>query len=140
MDPRYWQGVLQLRNPSQEIIDFVADAIEKNGKIWIAKTIRQPDGIDLQLSSNAFLKEIGRKLKQRFPGELVLSKKMHTQDKFTSKSLYRGCVLFRHYPIRKGEKITHKGDEIEVIAIGREILAKDVHTHKKIRIKFSELR
>jgi NMD protein affecting ribosome stability and mRNA decay len=89
-NPQYFQGILQLRNPTQEIIDFIADEIEKrNGRVWIAKRkeLKNEKGVDLYLSSNQFLKEIGKKLKENFPGELLETARLFSRDSFTSRDV-----------------------------------------------------
>lgn len=139
-NPQYFQGVLQLRNPTQEIIDFVAKEIEKKKTTWIAKTENQKNGIDLYLSSNRLLKDLGKKLNSKFCGELIETCSLHTKSKQTGRDLYRGCILFRYYNIKKGDIIQVKGDSIKVIAIGKDILGKDILTNKKVHIKFDKLK
>ncbi len=138
-NPQYFQGVLQLRNPTQQIVDFVAEQIEKKNNVWIAKTAKQKNGVDLYISSNRFLKEIGKKLKQNFVGELIESNSLFSVNRLTSKEVYRGCVLFRYFNIKKGETITIKGDEIKIISIGKKILGKNLQTNKKVHLDFSDL-
>jgi len=138
-NPQYFEGTLQLRNMTQEIIDFVADDIERKGNVWIAKTQKHKNGIDLFISSNRYLKEIAMKLKNRFPGELVESSTLHSRNNFTSKDLYRGCYMFKYHNVKKGDIIRFKGDDYEIIQIGKDILAKSLSTQKKIHLKFSQL-
>ena len=137
--PQYFEGTLQLRNPTQKIINFVAENIEKKDNVWIAKTVKQKKGIDLYISSNKFLKEIGKKLKNTFTGELIESNKLYSRNRLTSKEIHRGCVCFRHYDFKKGDNMKYKGDDVEVISIGKDILARDISTKKKVHIKWSEL-
>jgi NMD protein affecting ribosome stability and mRNA decay len=137
---QYFEGTLQLRNPTQEIIDFVADAVDKRGNVWIAKTKKVKNGIDLYLSSNKFLREIGRKLKSRFGGQLITSRSLFSQDHMTSKRVYRGCVLFRHYDVKIGDVIDVRGDKIKVLSLGNDIFGKDIKTGKKVYVKFDQLR
>jgi NMD protein affecting ribosome stability and mRNA decay len=138
-NPQYFEGVLQLRNPTGEIMDFIVKEMDKKGNVWIAKTKKHKNGIDLFLSSNRFLAEIGKKLKDRFSGELVKSKTLHTQNSLTSKDVFRGCVLFRHYPIKKGEIIRFRGEDIEVLVVGDEVFGKNVKTKEKVHIKYDQL-
>ncbi len=137
--PQYFEGTLQLRNPSQEILDFVANDIEKKKNVWIAKTEKSRNGIDLFLSSNRYLREIAMKLKGTFPGELVESNTLHTRSNFTSKDLYRGCYMFKFHDVKKGDIITFKGGEYEILQVAKDILAKNKETREKIHIKFSQL-
>lgn len=139
-NPQYFQGILQLRNPTQEIIDFVAKEIEKKKTAWIAKTENQKNGIDLYLSSNRLLKDLGKKLNTKFCGELIESSSLHTKSKQTGKDLYRGCILFRSYNIKKGDTIQIKGNSVKIIAMGKDILGKDIKTNKKVHIRFNQLK
>jgi NMD protein affecting ribosome stability and mRNA decay len=138
--PNYFEGILQLRNPTDEIIDFVYSEVEKKPDVWIAKVKKQKNGMDIQISSNKFLAEIGKKLKDTFPGEMVRSNTLFTENRQTSKQLYRGCYLFRYHDIKKDDVIEIRGKQIRIIAIGKEILGKEVDTNRKIHIKFDQLR
>ena len=139
-NPKYFEGVLQLRNPSDEIIDFIADEMEKKENVWIAKTEKQKNGIDLYLSSNKFLAYIGKRLKEKFSGELIKTSSLFTRNKLTSKEVMRGCTLFRYYDIKKGDILKIRGEPIEVISIGNDIFGKNLKTNKKTHIKFEQLR
>ncbi len=95
-NPQYFEGVLQLRNPTEEVFQMIKSQMKKDGKVWVAKEVPLKTGVDLYLSSNKFLKMIGKKLKKTFPkGELKLSKSIFTRDHQTSKEVYRGTVCFR---------------------------------------------
>ncbi len=95
MDPNYYEGILQLRNPSEEVINFVRNQFKKNQKVWIAKQEKLKTGTDLYISSNKFLLSLGKKLKNSFNGELKTSRKLHSRNRVTSKNIYRVTVLFR---------------------------------------------
>ena len=95
MDKNYYEGKLQLRNPNQEVVNFISNQFKNNEKVWIAKTEKQKNGIDLYISSNKFLMALGKKLKKSFQGELKLSRKLFSKSRLTSKAIYRVTVLFR---------------------------------------------
>jgi NMD protein affecting ribosome stability and mRNA decay len=94
-NPQYFQGILQIRNPNEEVIRFVMNQFKNNEKVWIAKEEKQKTGIDYYVSSNKFLLSLGKKLKKSFKGELKTSRKIHTKNKLTSKDVYRVTVCFR---------------------------------------------
>ena len=93
--PTYFEAVLQLRNPNEEAMNCVMNALRKRKGVFIAKKVDLKEGMDLYLSSQRFTRSIGRLLKKSFKGELVESKRLHGTDKMTSKLRYRGTVLFR---------------------------------------------
>lgn len=95
MDTRYYEGTLQLRNPNEEVLNFIKNQFKNNPKVWIANQEKLKTGIDLYISSNRFLLSLGKKLKKSFKGELKTSRKLHTKSRITSKNIYRVTVLFR---------------------------------------------
>jgi NMD protein affecting ribosome stability and mRNA decay len=95
MDKEYYEGILQLRNPNKEVINFVRNQFRGNSKVWVAKQERLKTGIDLYISSNKFLLSLGKRLKKSFKGEMKVSRKLHSRDRITSKNVYRVTVLFR---------------------------------------------
>ncbi|MBW2986199.1 hypothetical protein KY333_02400 [Candidatus Woesearchaeota archaeon] len=129
--PKYFEGKLQLRNPTPEVINFVMKKIKQDKHVWIAKTEKVRNGIDLWLSSNKFLQDIGAKLKKRFTGVLKKSKKLHTQHKITSKLLYRGTVMFRCLNFKRGDIIEINGEQLKVMEISRQVRLKNLQTGKK---------
>ncbi|MFH1683018.1 MAG: NMD3-related protein [Candidatus Woesearchaeota archaeon] len=138
-NPQYFEGVLQLRNPTQKIIDFVADRVEENEDVWIAKTVKHKTGLDLYMSSNKFLLKIGKRLKEKFPGKLLKTKTLFTQHRLTSKKVYRGCILFKNYSVKKGDVLDIRGDSIKVISVKKDIFGKNTKTNKKVHIRFDQL-
>jgi len=99
-NPDYFEGILQLRNPSDEALNFVENQFKNNEKVAIAKQVNLKTGIDLYVSSNKFLMQIGKKLKKSFKGKLILSRKLHTRNHLTSKNVYRLTVCFRFEEIK----------------------------------------
>lgn len=95
MHPDYYQGILQLRNPNKEVLNFIKNQFKNNKKAWIAKQVKQKTGVDLYISSNKFLLALGKKLKKSFKGELKTSRKLHSKNRLTSRNVYRVTVLFR---------------------------------------------
>ena len=94
-NPQYFEGILQLRNPNEEVLNFIKNQFKNNKKAWIAKEEELKTGIDIYISSNRFLLALGKRLKKSFKGELKVSRKLHTKNRLTSKQVYRVTVLFR---------------------------------------------
>jgi len=95
MNLNYFEGILQLRNLNEEAMRFVQNQVKNNEKVWIAKQVEHKNGVDLYISSNKFLLSLGKKLKKSFKGELLITGKLHTRDRMTSRDKYRMTVLFR---------------------------------------------
>lgn len=135
---KYFEGILQLRDPNEEVLDFVAKEMEKN-KITLAKTKEYKNGIDLYLSSQRFIRAVGKKLQDKFGGVLKMSKKLHTVSKVTSKSLYRVTVFFKMLPFRAGDVIKYQGEEWKILSIDTQVRLKNIKSGKKKQVKTEEL-
>lgn len=137
--PEYFEGILQLRNYTDELLNWVKKRIEKDKKAKIAKVKKAKNGVDLYLSDQHYLQALGKKLKQNFVGILKISQKLFTQDRVTSKLLYRVTVLFKQLPYKKGDKIKFRGEEYEIQHIAAQITVKNLKTGKRKKIKIDEL-
>lgn len=133
--PKYFEGKLQLRNPTPEVVHYVRKKIAQDKNVWIAKEEKAKNGIDFWLSSNKFLLDLGKKLKKRFAGILKTSKKLHTQHKVTSKLLYRVTVMFKCLPFQRGDVLEVNEEQLKIIDISKQITVKNISTGKKERWK-----
>ncbi len=138
MHDKYYEGILQLRNPTNDIIRFVKNQIEKS-KIFVANEIKLKNGIDLYLSSQRFLRALGAKLKKRFGGQLKSSRKLHTVSRKTGKRLYRVTVLLRFPNFKAGDIITYRGEKVKVKLIGKKVFVQNLKTGKKSTIRFEDI-
>jgi len=90
----YYEAVIQLRPATEEIIRFIKNQCKKRGEA-ITKVVELKTGFDLYITSQKLARTMAPKLKKAFGGEVKVTKKIHTKDRQTSKSLYRATVLFR---------------------------------------------
>ncbi len=136
--PNYYQGILQLRDVDNDVVDFVRNQIDKRNDVLITKTVKAGNGIDMYITSQKFIRILGKKLRESFGGELKTSIKLHTKSR-TGKDLYRVNVLFRPVKYKRGDIVVVRGDEVKLLAVGRRVFARDMKTGKKIRIRNSDL-
>ena len=94
-DPQYFEAILQLRNPNEELLNCVMNAVRKRKNVFIAKEVRMKGGVDYYISSQRFTRSLGNKLKKAFKGELKVSRKLFGFDRQRSRLIYRGTVLFK---------------------------------------------
>ncbi|HLC22500.1 MAG TPA: NMD3-related protein [Candidatus Nanoarchaeia archaeon] len=94
---KYFEAVIQLRPYNNEVYLFIEHEIKSRKGVFISKIEELKTGIDIYISSQRFARStLGPKLKRKFKdGELKITRKMHTQDRMTSKKLYRATILFR---------------------------------------------
>lgn len=94
----YWEGVIQVRPKDKEVVNFIRKQVGKRTDVRISKELFFKYGADIYLTSQKFTRDLGRKLKNNFYGELKITKKIYGLDRQRSKSLYRATVLFRLKP------------------------------------------
>lgn len=135
---QYYEGVLQLRNPTKEVISFIKNQCEKK-HVLITKIIKEKEGFDYYITSRKFLHQIGKTLKQQFNGQLKVSPRLFSQDRLTSKNIYRVNVLFRLFPFKKGDMLIYRGEELKIVNIGTKVLAQNTTTGKKRWIDYDDL-
>ena len=136
----YFEGVLQLRNPTKELIKTVRKMIDANNKVFIGKEERVDNGIDLYISSQKYLQTIGKKLQKQFPGELKTSRTLFTLNNLTSKRVYRVTVLFRLPLFKVGDTIkTKRKQEIKIKSLGKKIFGIDTETGRKVSVNYDDI-
>jgi NMD protein affecting ribosome stability and mRNA decay len=135
----YFEGIMQLRNVEDSIVEFVINELSKNETHHIAKIKKVTNGTDIYLSPQKAMRSLGNKLQKRFGGQLTVSTKLHTKSKQTSKDLYRVNMLFRSPKFKKGDVVEYKGDKIKIVSMHKKVFAKDIKTGKKLNINFKDL-
>ena len=136
--PNYYQGILQLRNINDKILGFVYAKINKRDDVAVTKTVKFPNGIDLYVTSQKFIRILGKKLMESFGGELKVSSKLHTRNK-QGKDLYRINVLFKLSKHKIGDVVAIRGDEFRLLQIGNKIFARNLKTGKRATIRKGDL-
>ena len=134
----YYQGILQLRDVNEEILSFVRNQIKKRGEVFITKTVKLPNGFDLYITSQKFIRILGKKLKESFGGELKISAKLHTRNK-QGKDLYRVNAMFRLLKYKRGSIVNVRGEEVRLVRMGQKIFAKSMKTGRRMTIRSSDL-
>lgn len=139
MRPEYFEGVLQLRDVNDEVIAFVRSQLDKNPDIHIAKEVPLKNGVDISLSSQNFIRKLGKRLQERFGGEVKTSNRLFGTHRQTSKLLYRINVLFRLPKYGKGSIIQYKGESYQVTSVGKKVMTKSVSTGQNRLFSYKDL-
>jgi len=92
----YFEAVMQLRDPNDELINFINNQLKKNPDVFIANILPQKNGFDIYISSQRFARSLGNKMKRAFKkSELKMTRSIFTRNRQTSKDVYRVTVFFR---------------------------------------------
>ena len=136
----YYEGTLQLRNPTKEVIQFAKNFIERNDKIFIAKESKVKGGVDLILSSQKIMQKIGKRLQKSFGGELKISRRLFSMNRLTSKAVYRVTVLFRLHKFKIGDIVKVGAKLIKITRIQQnKVFGIDVDSGKKISVNYDKV-
>ncbi|HLF54375.1 MAG TPA: NMD3-related protein [Candidatus Nanoarchaeia archaeon] len=130
----YFEGILQIRNPNKELLEWIRNRVMTEKRAFISKEKTVKNGIDLYMSSQHYLQNLGKQLQEKFNGILKTSKRLHTVDKMTSKLLYRVNVLFKPFPFKRGDIITLHGEQVQIMQIGKRVQVKNIQTGKKAMV------
>lgn len=133
-NPTYFQGTLQLRAGKEEL-DFVKKKVDERDDVFITKTKKVEGGWDLNFSNQRALKSVGLMLKRVFDGELKITSKIFTEDRQTSKKVYRLTVYYKQKKYKVGQIFEHKGEKVRIKSVGKLISGIDIKTGKKVSWK-----
>lgn len=134
--PNYFEAVLQLRDVSQEVLDWVEDEMFST-KVVVSKVSEVKNGFDFYLADNNQAKALGKKLQQKFGGEFQVTSSLHTKK--DGKDVYRITILFREAPFRKGDIVDYHDDRYEIKSMSKAIYMQDLKSGKKIHVKYDEM-
>lgn len=93
--PEYFEAIIQLRPPTEEIFKFILNQIKKRSDVFISKIEEFKFGVNIYISSQKFARSLAKKLKDNFKGEMKMTASLHSRDRQSSKERYRITVLFR---------------------------------------------
>ncbi len=135
--PNYFEAIIQLRDVSKQVVDFVEEEIERS-KIVIVKKEEVKNGLDYYLADNNQGKALGKLLQDRIGGEIKMTSSLHTKK--DNKELYRVTILFREAHFRRGDEVTYQGDDYVVKSMGKDIFMQNIKNGKKVHVKYRDMR
>ncbi len=141
---KYYEAILQLREPDHSVIEFVEGAVKSaaadNREIFISKRKQVTNGWDFYISLKGFAVEVGRALFRTFGGELKITKKLFTQHRQTSKLLYRITVLFRMAPFKPGDLVLLDGNAFRITALTKSFVSgMNLETSRTLALDYKEV-
>ena len=136
--PKYFEGILQIRNYSQKLKDFVNKEIRKE-EIYVAQRVKVNDGLNISVSSNKFLLALAKKLKQNFNGELKISRSIYSRDRMTQKEIWRVTVLFTEVNLKRGQIVNVRGEDYKISQLGEKVQCVNVKSGKKKLFTYKEV-
>ena len=133
----YYEAILQLRDVSDEVIDFVDKEIEKKN-ILVAKTKKVTNGHDYYLGNGNLTRNLGKTLQEKYGGEFTVTATLFTRKE--GKPVYRLTVLFRAMPFKKGDQVEYHDETYNVIMSGKKLMLQHLKTGKKIQVWYKDMK
>ncbi len=124
---KYFEGVLQIRNSSQQIVDFIHSEISKQKQkgVFITKEIVEGKNADFFLTDQTYMKRLAVKLQKEFGGIISLNPKLFSKSRQTGKELYRLTTLLELPIIKKNDVIVVNDRLYRVNSVQQRINAED---------------
>ena len=135
----YYEGVLQLRDVTKEVIKKTKEMIEYNDRVFIAKETKVKNGVDLFLSSQKLMQMIAKDLQRIFGGEVNITRKLYSVNRQTSKEIYRVTVLFRMFKFKVGDVVKAGAKLIRITRIDKKVHGIDTDSGKKISVSYDKV-
>ncbi|MEK6905889.1 MAG: NMD3-related protein [Nanoarchaeota archaeon] len=127
----YYEAILQLREVTDEVTDFVDKEIKKKN-IFVAKIKKVTNGHDYYLGNGNLTKNLGKTLQEKYGGEFVVTATLFTRKE--GRPVYRLTVLFRAMPFKKGDLVEYHDETYNVIMSGKKVILQQTKTGKKVQV------
>lgn len=133
---QYYEATLQLRDVTDTVIAYVKNEIARES-IPLAKTVKEKNGYDFYLADSNFTKALGKKLQQKFGGQLHVTATLFGRK--DSRAIHRLTVLFRGLLFTKGDMVEYKGEPYEVKMLAKDILLQSPTTGEKVHLRYKDI-
>ena len=140
---KYFEGILQVRNSTDEINDFIKKDIKKNMSkgVHINKEI-DLDGtgtnIDYYLTDKRYLKSIAEKLRNSFGARIKQNAQLFSIDWSTSKNVYRLNVLVEFPSYHKNDVLKINEHLFKIVSMDEKIHVINVETNAKTSLSHKD--
>lgn len=140
-DEKYYQGVLQLRNASNTILETVLHHIQSLASKGIAinKTVPEPPNYDLYMNDRKAIISIARKIQSQFGGKLLEDARHFSYDWLKSKNIYRtNITLFLFSQVKHDVVSNRQGRLFRVLSVQQKMTLKAYDTAELVTVDAQE--
>ncbi len=144
---QYFEGILQLRNATKDVQDFIGRELKKVSKkgSFITKTVETKKGVDLYFTEKNHMKLIAQKVNIRFGGIIKINPQLFSFSHLESKNLYRLNILVELPEFTVGDIISyiHTGTRnrdgklhyVKIEKMGKLLQATDIMLAKHVALE-----
>ncbi len=131
----YFEGILQVRNVDLEKKRRVFSLVEKEGA-YVNKVIEGNKSVDFYFVKKKFIGRVAEKIVDEFGGVADYNAQLFSQDKQSSKELFRLNVAVHIPDFSKGDVVFFKDSLILIKSLGKQISGFDFLSNKNISFKY----
>lgn len=141
---QYFESVLQLRNCTDEILEFIRNEVGRQNKKGVYITKEAPvekysiEDIDIYLTNQTYAKTLAEKIKKNFGGTIKKNAKHFSLNWQTTKTLYRLNILLQLPNYKKNDVIKHENHLYRIISLSDTIHVTDLKTGHKTSLPNKE--
>ncbi|MCC7575042.1 hypothetical protein KO361_05605 [Candidatus Woesearchaeota archaeon] len=133
----YFEGILQLRNADKSVKIFVNNLIDSMSEVYVNKIIDKKDSVDYYFVSKKFLGRVAEKIVEEYGAFMDSNAQLFTQDKISSKELFRVNVVVHIPPFKKFDVVVFIDDLIFINNLGKFNRCINLRTGKKFSLKYN---
>ncbi len=133
----YYEGVLQIRNASMEVKDFVKNHVNKSD-FFVNKLVDKGSSVDFYLTSKKEQVIIAKKIVNHFGGLIENNAKLFSKDRMTSKEIFRVNTLVILPLFKEGDVIEYSDKPVLIKSLGKTIKGFDLENAKKVSLSFKK--
>ena len=134
----YFQGILQIRNPSPELLEYVHNAITAKQGVFTSKTITVPNGLDLYLSDNTFIRSLALTIQKLYCVNVMFTSTLHSFDHQKSKELHRLTAMIYCFSCAKGDILEYKHQFYKVKQVQKKAHLINIFSDEQLKISAEE--
>ncbi|MEM4260292.1 MAG: NMD3-related protein [Candidatus Woesearchaeota archaeon] len=136
----YFEGILQLKNPTNEVMKYIDSQFKKVKKKGIFITERKEfDGmIELFITDQTYLKVIAQNIQKHFGGKLSMNETLFSHNRQTGKNLYRLTILLVLPLLKKHDVLLYKKRVYTVTNLSDKIILRDIENEHKTNISYDD--
>ncbi len=132
----YFEGVLQLRNADSSVKKFVKSLISETKDLYVNKVVEKKDSVDFYFVKKKFISRIADKLVSEFGASADHNAQLFSQDKQSSKELFRLNVAVHIPPFRRGDVVLWDDLVFLVKGVDKKISCLDLNNNKGFSFKY----
>ncbi len=139
MHEGYYEGIVQLRNCTDDSIRLVRRLAKEKMPNMISEEKIVRGGVDFYVKKKSFLRFVASKVQERLGGEVIFSDKIHGIDKLTSKQIFRETVLINLPRLVKKEVVVFDGNVYSVFSVNKtKITLEDLSKKNKVIVDYNK--